>query len=136
MGSPIEATLLLCDAAVGDPTGKLHILGAGWSVTSSPTPASAVAVFMRVPWDRTNEKLSLALFLHDADGRRVQFDGQAIGIEQELEVGRPAGIDPGTGIDNAFQLTLGPMPLPPGRYQWRLTVSGEQFSVSFQVRGE
>lgn len=29
MASPVEAMLILCDAAVSDPTGKVHMLGAG-----------------------------------------------------------------------------------------------------------
>lgn len=132
--SPVEATLLLCDAAVGDPTGKLHMLGAGWSVTGTPTAPSAVAVFLKVPWDRTNQKIALTLYLYDADGRQVLLDERPVGISQDFEVGRPAGIEAGTPVDHAFQLSVGPMPLPAGRYQWRLAVGDEEFSVSFQVR--
>lgn len=135
MASPIEATLLLCDAAVADPTGKLHMLGAGWSVTGTPTAPAAVAVFLRVPWDRTNQKIPLSLFLHDADGKRVVIQEEQVGLEQTFEVGRPPGLAPGSTIDHAFQLSLGPMPLPPGRYQWRLSVGGDDFSVAFEVRG-
>ena len=51
----IEAQLLLCDAAVADQAGKLHMLGAGWSVTSSPTSPQAVAVLLKIPWDRAVE---------------------------------------------------------------------------------
>lgn len=135
MGSSLEATLLLCDAAVADPTGKLHMLGAGWSVTGTPTAPSAVAVFLKVPWDRTNERIPLSLFLYDADGRQIAMDDRPIGLQQEFEVGRPAGVDPGTPVDHAFQLSVGPMALDAGRYQWRLTVGGEEFVASFQVRG-
>jgi hypothetical protein len=136
MASPIEATLLLCDAAVGEPGGKLHMLGAGWSITGTPTAPAAVAVFLKVPWDRTNERLPLSLFLYDADGRQIGIDGKNIGLEQEFEVGRPPGMDPGTPVDHAFQMSLGSLPLPPGRYQWRLTVAGEEFTAAFQVRAQ
>ena len=55
MASKVEAKLILCDAAQADPnTGKVHMLGAGWSLTRSPT-THAVVVLMKVPWDRTNE---------------------------------------------------------------------------------
>lgn len=131
----MEATLLLCDAAVGDNAGKLHILGAGWSVTSTPTAPAAVAVFLKVPWDRTNQKIPLALYLCDADGQRVTIGSEKLGIDQTFEVGRPPGLAAGSNIDHAFQLTLGPLPLEPGRYQWRLTVGGDDFSISFEVRG-
>lgn len=134
MASPIEAKLLLCDAAVADPSGKMHMLGAGWSVTGTPTAPAAVAVFLKVPWDRTNQKIPLSLFLCDADGSRVEIDGTLVGLEQQFEVGRPPGLTPGSMIDNSFQLSLGPLPLAPGRYQWRLSVGADEFSESFEVR--
>jgi hypothetical protein len=52
MASPVLAKLILCDYAVADPAGKVHMLGAGWSLTSSPTPPHAVVVLMKIPWDR------------------------------------------------------------------------------------
>ena len=126
--------MLLCDAAVADPSGKLHMLGAGWSVTSTPTAPAAVAVFVKVPWDRTNQKIPLSLYLCDADGTRVEVGGHHIGLEQPFEVGRPPGLAPGSMIDTAFQLSLGPLPLDPGRYQWRLEVGADEFAESFEVR--
>jgi hypothetical protein len=135
MASPIEATLILCDAAVADPLGKLHMLGAGWSITTSPTGPSAVAALVKVPWDRANTKLSTSLVLVDADGAPVSVsENQRIGTETIIEVGRPPGLKPGTPLDAALALTVGPLPLPPGRYQWRLTVAEQEFSVSFEVR--
>jgi hypothetical protein len=136
MASPLEATILLADAAVADPTGKIHMLGAGWSVTTSPTAPSAVAVFLRIPWDRTNKKIPFTLELVDADGHQVSLDNdhRGIRIEQIIEVGRPPGIEPGTPIDASFQVSLGPLPLEPCRYQWRLTAAEGEWSISFTVR--
>jgi hypothetical protein len=134
VASPIEATLLLCDAAVADPTGKIHMLGAGWSVTTTPTPPHAVAVFLKVPWDRTNQKLPCKLELKDADGKPWTLEGQGVGVEQTLEVGRPPGLAPGTPIDAAFQLTAPSLPLPAGRYEWRLTVADGDWAIGFTVR--
>jgi hypothetical protein len=134
MASPIEAIVLLCDAAVADPAGKIHMLGAGWSITGSPTPPAAVAVMLKVPWDRANQKIPLSLKLFDADGGEVSVQGAKIGIEHTFEVGRPPGLAHGTSIDQSFQLSLGPMPLEPGRYQWRLDVGGTEVSTSFEVR--
>jgi hypothetical protein len=134
MASPVEATLILCDAAASDPSGKLHMLGAGWSVTSSPTAPAAVAILMKIPWDRANEKLPLRLQLEDADGQPVVLNGEAIQMVSEIEVGRPSGLDPGSPIDASFQLGLQSMPLVPGRYLWRLQVSDDEFTEGFQVR--
>ena len=131
MASPIEAVILLCDAAQADPTGKLHMLGAGWSVTSSPTPPSAVAVMVKIPWDRANQKLTTTLALEDADGNPAPG---APAAEAILEVGRPPGLDPGTPIDASFAVTTPSLPLPPGRYTWRLRVAEQEFTASFQVR--
>lgn len=128
---------MLCDAAVADPNGKIHMLGAGWSVTSSPTAPSAIAVFLKVPWDRTNQKLTSRLQLEDADGHPVVLpgSGEPVGVEQIIEVGRPPGLDPGTPIDASFQLTVQSMPLEAGRYVWRLTVAEGEWPIGFTVRG-
>ena len=136
MASPIEAVLILCDAATVDPLQKVHMLGAGWSQTSSPTPPSAVVALVKIPWDRTNTKLPMSLRLVDADGEFVSIEGlPLLGVEgQSVEVGRPPGVEPGTSIDFAFQLTVPPLPLQPGRYSWRLTVADDVTQVSFQVR--
>ena len=71
MASPLEIKLILCDAAVADPAGKLHMLGAGWSLTSTPTAPQAVAMLIKIPWDRANQKLHFALRLLDPDGKQV-----------------------------------------------------------------
>jgi hypothetical protein len=131
MASPIEAIMLLCDAAVTDPSGKVHMLGAGWSITSSPTAPSAVVVLVKVPWDRANQKLPFSLALEDADGQPPPTAPSADGV---IEVGRPPGLDPGTPIDAAFQVTVPSLPLPPGRYTWRLKIAEQEFTTSFQVR--
>lgn len=135
MASPIEATLILCDAAIADPFGKLNMLGAGWSVTSSPTALSAVAIMIKVPWDRANQKMPLSLTLIDADGSPVQLPDNPTEITHTFEVGRPPGIDQGSSIDASFAVPVPPLPLPPGRYQWRLLIADEHFAVGFQVRG-
>lgn len=134
MASPVEATILLADAAVGDPSGKMHMLGAGWSLTGSPTAPSAVAVFLRIPWDRTNQRIHFALFLVDGDGRQVELGGTPIRVDQDIEVGRPPGLQPGTPIDTSFQLSVGSMPLPGGRYRWTLQGGDADTSIGFTVR--
>ena len=137
MGSPIEAQMLLCDAAVADPAGKLHMLGAGWSMTSSPTSPQAVAVLLKIPWDRANERLAMVLRLLDSDGRPVQV-GTPEGVQEvtmggDIETGRPPGVAPGSQLDAALAFNVPSLPLPPGRYQWRLEVADDTFTSSFQV---
>jgi hypothetical protein len=139
MASPVEAHLVLCDAAVSDPsTGKVHMLGAGWSLTGSPTSPQAVAVLMKIPWDRSNTPLPVRVQLFDGDGNAVQIptpEGPvAIAGQGTVEAGRPAGVPAGVMLDASFVLNVGPLPLPPGRYEWRLTFAELEQCAPFTVR--
>jgi len=138
MASPVAAQIILCDAAQADPgTGKVHMLGAGWSMTRSPT-SHAVAVLMKIPWDRANEPIALTVKLLDADGRRAQVITPggvvpAMQAEGKVEVGRPAGIAPGSLLDASFVLNVPPVSLAPGRYEWRLEIGEASYSAPFTV---
>src|SRR6266536_2993451 len=138
MASPIEAQLILADAAQSA-GGKVHMLGAGWSITGTPTAPQAVVGLIKVPWDRANEQLSLRLRLEDEDGKAVVLPGpegtldQRIEFEAAVEVGRPPGLKHGTPIDSTFAVSVQPMPLPPGRYTWRLQIADDVFSTAFSV---
>ena len=134
----MEAVLILADAAQSE-GGKVHMLGAGWSLTGTPTAPQAVVGLLKVPWDRANTALPLRLVLTDEDGHDVLLPGpdgvvdQRIEFQAMLEVGRPEAVKPGTPIDSSLAVNVQPMPLPPGRYTWRLTVDDEAFTTSFQV---
>lgn len=135
--------LILCDAAQADSTsGKLHMLGAGWTVVPTPTPPSAVALMVQVPWARTNEVLPITVELLDADGHPVKLPGptdnetQALRQEARLEVGRPPGIAPGSTLSAAFAMNVGPLPLAVGRYEWRAVVAESVQSEFFQVMAQ
>lgn len=131
--STIEATVLLCDAAAPEPSGKMHMLGAGWSITGTPTAPSAVVVLMKLPWDRGDTQLPILLRLVDADGHPVMKDGKQLGIKQGLGIARRPELQPGVPIDASFSLPLAPMVLPPGRYRWLLEVEDQQWSAGFTV---
>lgn len=137
MASPIEAILLLCDSAVADPSGKVHMLGAGWTSTGSPTAPSAVVAMIKVPWDRANQKITLELDLLDSDGKSVELptDGGTVSLRAAgtVEVGRPPGLAHGSPLPSAFVLNVPSLPLKPARYEWRLKLAEESFVVAFQV---
>jgi hypothetical protein len=93
----------------------------------------------KVPWDRSNEVINFTLELLDEDGRPTMLhtpDGQSIGIkaEAQLEVGRPPGISAGSLLDASFALNVSPLPLPPGRYEWRLEIDSSSHSTPFTVK--
>jgi len=120
------ATILLADAAQAI-DNKLYVLGGGWSITGPDPSPSALAIALKVPWDEANRRHDLLVELLDADGRAVAVgpEERPVMIESHFEVGRPPGLRPGTPIDLALAVNLGPVPLPPGaRYEWRLSIDG------------
>jgi hypothetical protein len=131
--------MLLADA-VQAVTGKLYVLGGGWSVTGPDPAPSGLAIKIDVPWDEGNKKHRFRLALLDADGRAVRVpDGQMpVEVSGEFEAGRPAGMKPGTPLDVVLALNIGPLVLEPGsRYVWRIWIdeqTREDWEVSFSTR--
>jgi uncharacterized protein DUF6941 len=126
---PIRATMLLADSAQAV-EGKLYLLGGGWNITGpDPTP-SAIAVYIEVSWDLSNMRHNWQLELFDSDGQPVQvptpMGEQPLVLSGQFEVGRPAGVMPGTGLGVPLAVNLGPIPLQPAsRFEWRLSINGE-----------
>jgi hypothetical protein len=137
----MKVTMLLADAAQAV-DGKLYVIGGGWSITGPAPSPSAIAMKVEVPWDQANTKHTFDLSLVDADGNPVIVTTpqgeQAIQIGGEFEVGRPAGLIPGTPIDVTMAINLGPLPLAAAsRFTWRLTIdneSREDWHVAFSTR--
>jgi hypothetical protein len=134
----MKVTLLLADFA-RVAAGKLDVIGGGWSMMNAQGPFGFfVAALFQVPWDQTNTKHTFRLELLDADGRGVPTpDGETIRAEGEFEVGRPAGLRPGTPVDAPLVVPFGPLELDEGRYEIRLTIDDEtkeDWFVAFSVR--
>lgn len=139
----MRATVLLADAAQTDPQGKVHALGLGWTVTSSPTPPMALVVLIEVDWTESNRKFPFRAELLTADGHPVTtqtpLGEQPVTLEGDFEAGRPPGIPAGTPLAIPFAVNLGPgFPLVHGqRYEWRVHLDGrteESWAASFLVR--
>lgn len=137
----MKVTMLLADAAqaVG---GKLYILGGGWSITGpAPTPM-AIALKIEVPWNESNTAHQLQLTLCDEDAHPVMVPTptgeQPFQIQGNFEVGRPAGLRPGTPIDLALAFNVAPIPLrPDSRYVWHCSINNvteDAWQVSFSTR--
>jgi hypothetical protein len=140
----MKVTMLLADyAQVAD--GKLTVVGGGWSLTGPDPMPFAIAILVQVPWHLANEKHAIRLELLDADGQPVLVETEegeqplVIFDDSPFEVGRPAGLKPGTFLDFPLAVNSGPVPLEAGMYEWRLTIDGEgdpDWRLPFTVRQE
>lgn len=139
----MKATLLLADYAVVS-DGKLTVVGGGWSQTGPEPSSFGIALLIQVPWDQANTVHTFSVELLDADGAPVVVGGEAeedepVAFGGEFEVGRPPGIKPGTPLDFPVAVNSSPLPLEPGRYEWRLIIdaaSREDWTLPFTVRSE
>ena len=109
--------------------GKLYIMGGGRTF-AGPAPSSfAIAFLIEIPWDETNRRHVLHVDLVDGDGRPVTVSTptgeRSVEIDGGFEVGRPAGLKPGTPQTVPVAMNIGPLPLAPGHdYVWRCSVNG------------
>jgi hypothetical protein len=139
----VKATMLLADYAVVS-DGKLTIVGGGWSQTGPEPSSFGIGLLIQVPWDQANTMHAFAVELVDSDGAEVILETaddeeQPVAFGGEFEVGRPPGLKPGTPLDFPVAVNSTPLPLSPGRYEWRLTIDGtsrEDWTLPFTVRGE
>ena len=135
--------MLLADYAVVS-DGKLTVVGGGWSQTGPEPSAFGIGLLIQVPWDQANTPHAFSVELLDADGASVSFDTdeegeQPVAFGGEFEVGRPPGLKPGTPLDFPVAVNSSPLPLEPGRYEWRLTIDGaahQDWTLPFTVRTE
>jgi hypothetical protein len=139
----VKATMFLADyAVVAD--GKLTIVGGGWSQTGPEPSSFGIGLLIQVPWDQANMQHSFTVELLDTDGAEVVLetadeDEQGVAFGGQFEVGRPIGLKPGTPLDFPVAVNSTPLPLEPGRYEWRLTIDGksrEDWTLPFTVRAE
>jgi hypothetical protein len=144
----MKVTMLLADYA-NLAEGKLTIVGGGWSMIGPQPSPFGIAILVHVPWDQANQRHVMRLELLDADGGPVDAhdaadaDAEAEPVilmdDMSFEVGRPAGIKPGTPLDLPIAFNVGPLPLAPGRYEWRLSINGrtdDDWRLAFTVREE
>lgn len=135
----MRATIVLADFAETDPAGKVHILGAGWSLTGPLPGPQAVVGFIQVPPERGTEPISFILRLSDRSGNVVEVPGlvgmQPMEISGQIQVIQPEEWDGTSDLNAAFAVNV-MLPLPQGlSYAWTLEVDGKDLaSASFYVR--
>lgn len=138
----IRAALVLADFAETDTgTGKVHIIGAGWSMTGPAPGPHAIVAFIQVPADRVGgDPIPVAIRLFDRSGQVVEVPGpagmQRLEITGQVEIQAPEGWDHSTAIETTFAANLMSLPLQPGQpYTWSVEVDGKELATTqFQVK--
>jgi hypothetical protein len=137
----VKTTLLLCDHAQ-EVAGKLYVLGGGWSIYRGSPVTMALAVKIAVPWDAANipHDFSARLLTEDgtdpvlATGGAGDPTATPIEFQGRFEAGRPPGLAPGSDLDAPFAVNISGLPLPPGRYEWQVSIDAELVDrVAFSV---
>jgi hypothetical protein len=124
--SAFHVTMLLCHAAEIQ-SGMLFVLGGGWTECNPNTGPFVLAGKIEVPWDRANLKHNFTFELLDADGQPVtNAEDEPIVASGAFEVGRQAGLKPGTPLEMPFVIAFSPAELEPSsRYELRLFLAGK-----------
>ena len=137
----MRAIIILADFAETDAsTGKVHILGAGWSVTGPQPAPQAVIALIDVPPERVGESVPVTLRLTDRMGRVLEVQDpsgtQRIEVMGQVETREPDGWDRSTDLRVAFTASLMLLPLQPGEsYAWSVEIEGQVLaSAEFHVR--
>lgn len=124
----MDVTLILCDAAQ-EASGKLHVLGGGWThaVVMPGSPLNlALGLVIGVPWDRTNERHAVRALLLTADGEPVSVNDRPVALGQSVELGRPAGLKPGTTLNAVLTMQFTGLLLEPGGYVWEVQINDKE----------
>jgi hypothetical protein len=136
----MQATLVLCDFAEIDSTGKVHILGAGWSVTGPAPAPQGIVAFLKVPAERAQSPIQATLRLLDQERHLVEVPGiggtQVLEISGQIEMQMPETWDHALDLSASFAVNVGPLPLTRGMtYSWTIEIDGKELaSVDFLVR--
>lgn len=143
----MRAQILLCDSAQLDQgTGKMHILGAGWSVTGPQIPPFAVAVFFQIPWEEAAGDHTFAIRLVSDDDQPVfplgSTEEKPVAFRGNLQLNpdSPHLEDSAMKVDvhSAFAVNAPALRVPAGqRYRWIVEIDGVEIgSAEFAVRPE
>lgn len=135
----MRASIILADFAETDQAGKVHMLGAGWSVTGPQAAPQAVVGFIQVPPELAEAPIVFTLRLADQAGELVEIPGpagaQRLELTGQVEATVPEEWDQATELSVAFSVNF-TLPLAGGQsYTWSLEVDGKDLATTaFYVR--
>ncbi len=115
--------------------GLLYLSGAGWTDHFRPLPRGGqlpishigIGVAILVSWNETNQRHHIVLRIENADGVILA------NIEGDIEMGRPAGLPPGSDLRGVMAIN-GDLQFPAeGVYRVVAGVGESTRSVTFRV---
>ena len=115
--------------------GLLYLSGAGWTELFRPIQPGGhipvnhvgVGIAILVSWNETNQRHHVTLRIENADGQVLA------NLEGDIEMGRPAGLAPGSDLRGVMALN-GEVQFPAaGIYRVIASVGGDTRSVTFRV---
>jgi len=122
----MEVRALLSDYAEAI-NGKLYVHGGGWNMLVASQAANvAVAMLVIVPWDRGDARHRVDVRLLDHDGGAVRMEDREVAMSTDFELGRPAGVKPGTPLNAPFAYRFQGMRLDPGGYVFRISLNDDE----------
>jgi hypothetical protein len=135
----IRAHIVLADFAEADASGKVHLLGGGWTVTKAGAGAHAVIVFLKVPAVHCGIPISVTLRLLSESGEVVEQPGlggpQRLEITGQVEMQEPLDWDQAVDLDAVFPVNFGALALQAGSYRWIAEIDGKEAATNdFIVR--
>ena len=120
--------------------GMLNVLGAGWTDQwrgpqeegAAPPPTHfGIGVSVLVPWTETNVPHHLVVTIEGEDG-----EPELGRLEADLEMGRPAGVRPGSDQRAVLAMNLNIQFPEAGGYRVRADLGDQMRSASFRVHDE
>lgn len=122
--------IVLCDFAEQDLSGKIHMIGGGWSMTGPAPHPHGVVFFLKLSSSRLKSPVPVKLSLTDSQRQVVEVPGPAGPQRMEIE-GQvaPLGLrqpeDDDMEMDVALTVNVSALQLAPGRYTWTAEVDGK-----------
>ena len=115
--------------------GRLNALGAGWTDQyrgdtqggGPPITHFGIGVSVLVPWTETNRAHRLGLRIEDEDG------GQLGGLDADLEMGRPPGIQRGSDQRAVLGVNVNITFPRPGGYRVVAQLGEQTRTIPFRV---
>ncbi|SRR5712691_161279 len=115
--------------------GLLYLSGAGWTdlvrpvQPGGPAPVNHIGIGIAIllSWNETNQRHRVGLRIENADGQRL------VDVQGDIEMGRPAGLAPGSDLRGVMAVTAEVQFPAEGIYRVVASAAEDTRSVTFRV---